>query len=132
MVEFLKHPEFLAIGARILKVLLFGSPEREDTGWSSLPVRRKYPFNISGSEFVEMFVGGASRVRDLSKQAKEKCAGYCVYRDEIDAVGRHPRRRFGRRAMTNASKHLIRFFVEMDGFETETNVIVIASTNRRM
>ena len=86
-------------------------------------------FNISGSEFVEMFVGvGASRVRDLFKQAK-KNAPAIVFIDEIDAVGRHRGAGLGG-GHDEREQTLNQILVEMDGFETETNVIVIASTNR--
>lgn len=133
VVEFLKHPKkFLTIGARIPKgVLLLGSPGTGKTlmakavaGEAQVPF-----FNISGSEFVEMFVGvGASRVRDLFKQAK-KNAPAIVFIDEIDAVGRHRGAGLGG-GHDEREQTLNQILVEMDGFETETNVIVIASTNR--
>jgi cell division protease FtsH len=86
-------------------------------------------FNISGSEFVEMFVGvGASRVRDLFKQAK-KSAPAIVFIDEIDAVGRHRGAGLGG-GHDEREQTLNQILVEMDGFDTQTNVIVIAATNR--
>ncbi len=133
IVEFLKHPKkFLAMGAKIPKgVLLLGSPGTGKTliakavaGEAGVPF-----FNISGSEFVEMFVGvGASRVRDLFKQAK-KNAPAIVFIDEIDAVGRHRGAGLGG-GHDEREQTLNQILVEMDGFETETNVIVIAATNR--
>ncbi|NTW89401.1 MAG: ATP-dependent zinc metalloprotease FtsH [Candidatus Moranbacteria bacterium] len=133
IVEFLKHPKkFVAMGAKIPKgVLLLGSPGTGKTliakavaGEAGVPF-----FNISGSEFVEMFVGvGASRVRDLFKQAK-KSAPAIVFIDEIDAVGRHRGAGLGG-GHDEREQTLNQILVEMDGFETETNVIVIAATNR--
>jgi cell division protease FtsH len=133
IVEFLKHPKkFLSIGAKIPKgVLLLGPPGTGKTlmakaiaGEAGVPF-----FNISGSEFVEMFVGvGASRVRDLFKQAK-KNAPAIVFIDEIDAVGRHRGAGLGG-GHDEREQTLNQILVEMDGFETETNVIVIAATNR--
>jgi cell division protease FtsH len=133
IVEFLKHPKkFLDLGARIPKgVLLLGSPGTGKTliakavaGEASVPF-----FSISGSEFVEMFVGvGASRVRDLFRQAK-KGAPSIVFIDEIDAVGRHRGAGLGG-GHDEREQTLNQILVEMDGFETDTNVIVIAATNR--
>jgi cell division protease FtsH len=133
IVEFLKHPKkFLAIGAKIPKgVLLLGSPGTGKTlmakavaGEAGVPF-----FNISGSEFVEMFVGvGASRVRDLFKQAK-KSAPAIVFIDEIDAVGRHRGAGLGG-GHDEREQTLNQILVEMDGFESEISVIVIAATNR--
>jgi len=133
IVEFLKHPKkFLSIGAKIPKgVLLLGNPGTGKTlmakavaGEAGVPF-----FNISGSEFVEMFVGvGASRVRDLFKQAK-KNAPSIVFIDEIDAVGRHRGAGLGG-GHDEREQTLNQILVEMDGFETGTSVIVIAATNR--
>jgi cell division protease FtsH len=133
IVEFLKHPKkFLDLGARIPKgVLLLGSPGTGKTliakavaGEANVPF-----FSISGSEFVEMFVGvGASRVRDLFRQAK-KSAPSIVFIDEIDAVGRHRGAGLGG-GHDEREQTLNQILVEMDGFETDTNVIVIAATNR--
>jgi cell division protease FtsH len=133
IVEFLKSPnKFLKLGAKIPKgVLLLGSPGTGKTliakavaGEANVPF-----FNISGSEFVEMFVGvGASRVRDLFKQAK-KNAPAIVFIDEIDAVGRHRGAGLGG-GHDEREQTLNQILVEMDGFDTTTNVIVIAATNR--
>jgi cell division protease FtsH len=133
IVDFLKHPKkFLDLGARIPKgVLLLGSPGTGKTliakavaGEASVPF-----FSISGSEFVEMFVGvGASRVRDLFRQAK-KGAPSIVFIDEIDAVGRHRGAGLGG-GHDEREQTLNQILVEMDGFETDTNVIIIAATNR--
>lgn len=133
IVEFLKHPKkFISIGAKIPKgVLLLGSPGTGKTliakavaGEAGVPF-----FNISGSEFVEMFVGvGASRVRDLFKQAK-KNAPAIVFIDEIDAVGRHRGAGLGG-GHDEREQTLNQILVEMDGFESNVSVIVIAATNR--
>jgi len=133
IVEFLKSPQkFLKLGAKIPKgVLLLGPPGTGKTliakavaGEANVPF-----FNISGSEFVEMFVGvGASRVRDLFKQAK-KNAPAIVFIDEIDAVGRHRGAGLGG-GHDEREQTLNQILVEMDGFDTNTNVIVIAATNR--
>jgi cell division protease FtsH len=133
IVEFLKHPKkFLDLGARIPKgVLLLGQPGTGKTliakavaGEANVPF-----FSISGSEFVEMFVGvGASRVRDLFKTAK-KSAPSIVFIDEIDAVGRHRGAGLGG-GHDEREQTLNQILVEMDGFDTDTNVIVIAATNR--
>lgn len=133
VVDFLKDPKkFLEIGAKIPKgVLLMGPPGTGKTllakavaGEAGVPF-----FNISGSEFVEMFVGvGASRVRDLFKQAKKQ-APAIVFIDEIDAVGRHRGAGLGG-GHDEREQTLNQILVEMDGFETDTNVIVVAATNR--
>ena len=133
VVEFLKYPDkFAALGARIPRgVLLVGPPgtgktllSRAVAGEAGVPF-----FNISGSEFVEMFVGvGASRVRDLFDQAK-KSSPCIVFVDEIDAVGRQRGAGLGG-SHDEREQTLNQFLVEMDGFDTSTNVIVIAATNR--
>ena len=133
VVEFLKYPEkFVALGARIPHgVLLVGPPgtgktmlARAVAGEAGVPF-----FSISGSEFVEMFVGvGASRVRDLFDQAK-RSAPAIVFVDEIDAVGRQRGAGLGG-SHDEREQTLNQILVEMDGFESESNVIVIAATNR--
>jgi cell division protease FtsH len=133
IVEFLKFPDkFTALGARIPKgVLLVGPPGTGKTliskavaGEAGVPF-----FSISGSEFVEMFVGvGASRVRDLFDQAK-KNSPCIVFVDEIDAVGRQRGAGLGG-GHDEREQTLNQLLVEMDGFETSTHVIVIAATNR--
>ncbi len=133
VVEFLKYPErFLALGAKIPSgVLLVGPPgtgktllARAVAGEAGVPF-----FSISGSEFVEMFVGvGAARVRDLFDQAKRN-APCIVFVDEIDAVGRHRGAGLGG-GHDEREQTLNQILVEMDGFDSGTNVIVIAATNR--
>ena len=133
IVEFLKDPErFTTLGARIPKgVLMAGPPGTGKTllskavaGEAGVPF-----FSISGSEFVEMFVGvGASRVRDLFEQAKRH-SPCIVFVDEIDAVGRQRRIGVGG-AHDEREQTLNQLLVEMDGFDTNTHVIVIAATNR--
>ncbi len=133
VVEFLKYPEkFVSLGAKIPKgVLLVGPPGTGKTllskavaGEAGVPF-----FNISGSEFVEMFVGvGASRVRDLFEQAK-KNSPCIVFVDEIDAVGRQRGAGLGG-GHDEREQTLNQLLVEMDGFDTNTHVIVIAATNR--
>jgi cell division protease FtsH len=133
VVEFLKAPQrFLALGARIPRgILLVGPPGCGKTliakavaGEAGVPF-----FSISGSEFVEMFVGvGASRVRDLFDQAKRN-APCIVFIDEIDAVGRHRGAGLGG-GHDEREQTLNQILVEMDGFDSSTNVIVLAATNR--
>jgi cell division protease FtsH len=133
IVEFLKEPQkFIALGARIPKgVILMGAPgtgktlmARAVSGEAGVPF-----FSISGSEFVEMFVGvGASRVRDLFDQAKRN-SPCIVFVDEIDAVGRHRGAGLGG-SHDEREQTLNQILVEMDGFDTDTNVIIIAATNR--
>jgi len=133
VVEFLKEPDkFTALGARIPKgVLLVGPPgtgktlmARAVAGEANVPF-----FSISGSEFVEMFVGvGASRVRDLFDTAK-KNSPCIVFVDEIDAVGRHRGAGLGG-SHDEREQTLNQILVEMDGFDTDTNVIIVAATNR--
>ncbi len=133
IVEFLKYPQkFFNLGARIPKgVLLLGPPgvgktiiARAVAGEANVPF-----FHISGSEFVEMFVGvGASRVRDLFKKAKRN-APCIIFVDEIDAVGRQRGAGLGG-SHDEREQTLNQILVEMDGFDNETNVIVIAATNR--
>jgi len=133
VVEFLKEPQkFASLGARIPKgVLLVGPPGTGKTlmakaisGEAGVPF-----FSISGSEFVEMFVGvGASRVRDLFEQAK-KNSPCIVFIDEIDAVGRQRGAGLGG-SHDEREQTLNQILVEMDGFDTDTNVILIAATNR--
>ncbi len=133
VVEFLKFPEkFAQLGARIPRgVLMVGPPgtgktllSRAVAGEAGVPF-----FSISGSEFVEMFVGvGASRVRDLFEQAKRN-APCIVFIDEVDAVGRQRGAGLGG-SHDEREQTLNQILVEMDGFDTNTNVIVIAATNR--
>lgn len=133
VVDFLKHPKkYRQLGAKIPKgVLLVGNPgtgktmlARAVAGEADVPF-----FSISGSEFVEMFVGvGASRVRDLFAKAK-KNAPCIIFIDEIDAVGRKRGSGMGG-GHDEREQTLNQILVEMDGFETETNVIVLAATNR--
>ncbi len=133
VVEFLREPEkFISLGARIPKgVLLMGAPGTGKTllakavsGEAGVPF-----YSISGSEFVEMFVGvGASRVRDLFDKAKSD-SPCIVFVDEIDAVGRHRGAGLGG-SHDEREQTLNQILVEMDGFDTDTNVIIIAATNR--
>ena len=131
--EFLENPKkFQALGARIPKgVLLYGPPgtgktllARATAGEAGVPF-----FSISGSDFVEMFVGvGASRVRDLFEQAKQ-VSPCIIFIDEIDAVGRHRGAGMGG-GHDEREQTLNQLLVEMDGFEVKDNVILIAATNR--
>ena len=133
IVEFLEEPEkFIKLGARIPRgVLLIGAPGTGKTlmakavsGEAGVPF-----FSISGSEFVEMFVGvGASRVRDLFDQAKRHSPSI-VFIDEIDAVGRHRGAGLGG-SHDEREQTLNQMLVEMDGFDTDTSVIIVAATNR--
>jgi cell division protease FtsH len=133
VVEFLREPQkFIQLGARIPKgVLLVGPPGTGKTllakavsGEAGVPF-----FSISGSEFVEMFVGvGASRVRDLFDQAKRH-SPCIIFVDEIDAVGRQRGAGLGG-SHDEREQTLNQMLVEMDGFDTDTNVIIIAATNR--
>ena len=133
IVEFLKYPaRFTAMGARIPKgVLLVGAPGTGKTLISRAVAGEANVsfFSISGSEFVEMFVGvGAARVRDLFKEAKMH-APCIVFIDEVDAVGRQ-RNASGTGGNDEREQTLNQLLVEMDGFDRHTNVIVIAATNR--
>lgn len=133
IVEFLKEPEkFVALGARIPKgVLMIGPPgtgktlmARAVAGEAGVPF-----FSISGSEFVEMFVGvGASRVRDLFEQAKRN-SPCIIFIDEIDAVGRQRGAGLGG-SHDEREQTLNQILVEMDGFDSEINIIIVAATNR--
>jgi cell division protease FtsH len=133
VVEFLKEPQkFISLGARIPKgVVLIGPPGTGKTllakavsGEAGVPF-----FSISGSEFVEMFVGvGAARVRDLFGQAKRN-SPCIIFVDEIDAVGRHRGAGLGG-SHDEREQTLNQILVEMDGFGTDTNIIVVAATNR--
>ncbi len=133
IVEFLREPEkFISLGARIPKgVLMVGPPgcgktltAKAISGEAGVPF-----FSISGSEFVEMFVGvGASRVRDLFDQAKRN-SPCIIFMDEIDAVGRHRGAGLGG-SHDEREQTLNQILVEMDGFDTDTNVIIVAATNR--
>jgi cell division protease FtsH len=134
LIEFLRAPKkFQRLGARIPRgVLLVGAPGCGKTllakaiaGEADVPF-----FSISGSDFVEMFVGvGASRVRDLFKQAKEN-SPCIIFLDEIDAVGRRRGANFAGGGHDEREQTLNAILVEMDGFDTNTQVIVIAATNR--
>jgi cell division protease FtsH len=133
VVEFLREPQkFISLGARIPKgVVLMGSPGTGKTllakavsGEAGVPF-----FSISGSEFVEMFVGvGAARVRDLFDQAKRN-SPCIIFVDEVDAVGRHRGAGLGG-SHDEREQTLNQILVEMDGFGTDTNIIVVAATNR--
>ncbi len=133
IVDFLKHPDrFTAIGARIPKgVLLVGAP-----GTGKTLIARAVAgeagvsfYSVSGSEFVEMFVGvGAARMRDLFKEAKEH-SPCIIFIDEIDAVGRM-RNNTGTGGNDEREQTLNQLLVELDGFDKQTNIVVIAATNR--
>ncbi len=133
VVEFLKEPQkFISLGARIPKgVVLMGPPGTGKTllakavsGEAGVPF-----FSISGSEFVEMFVGvGAARVRDLFDQARRN-SPCIIFVDEVDAVGRHRGAGLGG-SHDEREQTLNQILVEMDGFSTDTNIIVVAATNR--
>ena len=134
IVDFLKHPEkYTSLGGKIPKgALLVGPPGTGKTLLArAVAGEAKVPFfSLSGSDFVEMFVGvGASRVRDLFKQAKEKSPSI-IFIDEIDAIGRAR----GKNAMSGSNDErentLNQLLTEMDGFGTNANVIVLAATNR--
>ena len=134
VVDFLKNPEkYTKAGARVPKgVLLLGRPGTGKTLLAKAVAGESGAsfFSISGSEFVEMFVGvGASRVRDLFEKAKESSPSI-IFIDEIDAIGR--RRSVGKNSGSNDEREqtLNQLLVEMDGFETDTKVIVLAATNR--
>ncbi|MEO7022000.1 MAG: ATP-dependent zinc metalloprotease FtsH [Ktedonobacteraceae bacterium] len=133
IVEFLKYPaRFLAMGARIPKgVLLVGAPGTGKTLISRAVAGEAGVsfYSISGSEFVEMFVGvGAARVRDLFKEAREH-APCIIFIDEIDAVGRQ-RNNSNVGGNDEREQTLNQLLVEMDGFDKQTNIVVIAATNR--
>lgn len=133
IVDFLKRPQkYISLGAKIPRgVLLLGAPGTGKTLLArAVAGEAKVPFfHISGSEFVEMFVGvGASRVRDLFKKAK-KAAPCLVFVDEIDAVGRQRGAGLGG-SHDEREQTLNQILVEMDGFDNQTNIIVIAATNR--
>jgi cell division protease FtsH len=133
VVEFLREPQkFISLGARIPKgVVLMGAPGTGKTlmakavsGEAGVPF-----FSISGSEFVEMFVGvGAARVRDLFDQARRN-SPCIIFVDEVDAVGRHRGAGLGG-SHDEREQTLNQILVEMDGFGTDTNIIVVAATNR--
>ncbi len=133
VVQFLRNPgKFISLGAKIPKgILLLGSPGTGKTLMArAIAGEARVPFfHISGSEFVEMFVGvGASRVRDLFKKAK-KLSPCIVFIDEIDAVGRRRGAGLGG-SHDEREQTLNQILVEMDGFEQNTNIIVLAATNR--
>jgi cell division protease FtsH len=134
IVDFLKHPEkYTALGGKIPKgALLVGPPGTGKTLLAkAVAGEAKAPFfSLSGSDFVEMFVGvGASRVRDLFKQAKEKSPSI-IFIDEIDAIGRARGKSNFSGSNDERENTLNQLLTEMDGFGTNTNVIVLAATNR--
>ncbi|MFN8456779.1 MAG: AAA family ATPase [Anaerolineae bacterium] len=133
VIEFLKEPaKFFKLGARVPRGVLMAGPPGTGKTLLAKAVAGEAGvsfFSISGSEFVEMFVGvGAARVRDLFKRAREQ-APAVVFVDEIDAVGRHRGVSMGS-GNDEREQTLNQILVEMDGFTTDTNVIVMASTNR--
>ena len=132
IVSFLEHPEkYAAIGARCPRgALLVGPPGTGKTLLAkAVAGEAKVPFfSISGSEFVEMFVGrGAAKVRDLFKQAKEK-APCIVFIDEIDTIGK--RRDTGLTTNDEREQTLNQLLAEMDGFDNHKGIVVLAATNR--
>jgi cell division protease FtsH len=134
IVDFLKHPKkYTDLGAKIPKgALLVGPPGTGKTLLAkAVAGEAKVPFfSLSGSDFVEMFVGvGASRVRDLFKQAKEK-APCIIFIDEIDAIGRARGRSLSQGANDERENTLNQLLTEMDGFGTNSGVIILAATNR--
>jgi cell division protease FtsH len=134
IVDFLKNPKkYTSLGAKIPKgALLVGPPGTGKTLMAkAVAGEAKVPFfSLSGSDFVEMFVGvGASRVRDLFKQAKEK-APAIVFIDEIDAIGRARGRSVAQGANDERENTLNQLLTEMDGFESNTGIIILAATNR--
>ena len=134
IVEFLKNPEkFTKLGGKIPKgALLVGPPGTGKTLLAkAVAGEAKVPFfSLSGSDFVEMFVGvGASRVRDLFKNAKDK-APAIIFIDEIDAIGRARGKNNFTGGNDERENTLNQLLTEMDGFGTDTNVIVLAATNR--
>lgn len=133
-VDFLKDPKkYQKLGARVPRgALLVGPPGCGKTLLAkAVAGEAKVPFfSISGSDFVEMFVGvGASRVRDLFKKARQK-APSIIFIDEIDAVGKKRHGKFGG-GNDERDNTLNQLLVEMDGFQTDTSVIVLAATNRK-
>ncbi len=134
MVEFLKTPErFRRLGGADPEGRAAGRPARHRQDAARARGRRRggVPFfSISGSEFVEMFVGvGAARVRDLFEQAKAK-APCIIFIDELDAIGQVARRRPAHRRPRRAEQTLNQLLVEMDGFDASTGVVLLAATNR--
>ncbi|MFM8243169.1 MAG: AAA family ATPase, partial [Crocinitomicaceae bacterium] len=134
IVEFLKNPKkYTELGAKIPKgALLVGPPGTGKTLLAkAVAGEAKVPFfSLSGSDFVEMFVGvGASRVRDLFKQAKEK-APSIIFIDEIDAIGRARGKNNGFNSNDERENTLNQLLTEMDGFGTNSGVIILAATNR--
>ena len=135
IVDFLKNPEnILPFGGKNSKgALLVGPPGTvKNTFGKAVAGEAKVPFySLSGSDFVEMFVGvGASRVRDLFKQAKEKISSHKLFIDEIDAIGRARGKSNFSGSNDERENTLNQLLTEMDGFGTNTNVIVLVATNR--